>query len=750
MKKTYLTLAVSLALFSLSLSAYADETAVLEEVKVIAKSQEAFKQAGAVAIRGEEKQMQSLDSVVRALPGSYTNIDPTQGTLNVNIRGMSGFGRVNTTVDGVPQTLFGTSSNGNSRFHDAADGASSPTSQFGTAVDANLLAEIKLDKGFAHGASGVNSLAGSAELKTLDIDDILSEGKQVGVRSKFAVGNNAYGYNGMIAVAGKQQAFSRQGNIGAIFAQAWRTSSPNYKNGNGTRHTDNPYVLRQDQKPRSWIGKVEANLSEQTQLKLSGQSYETNIGGRRLENRQYALAYRFNGDSPLVNLSALASHTKNRQIYNPDAAVWTFINAASHNRSNYFKLDNESFIEFDKSSLALTVGASRLINSYYRSADFDETQTDTDRAGNTPFAPSGKQKISAVYLNGEYKRSIYTLNTGLTYTHTAFTGFKPACGQYEGVQIPCFPQGDAHIRRSESSFNPSVMLSADFHEAFSPFVSYAKSKRMPNIQEVFFNNEGGGSMNPYLKSESASTYQIGFNSVKHGLFGDNDHFGAKVVYYRSKINNFITSEKFWLNNGNGERTQDLSQNINPNYAAQIAINAAKPVKTGGAEVELNYDSDHFFSRLSYSYQKTSQPIGVQAGVDGFGYGDIYELPKHYASLDIGTHLLNKKLTLGTILKYHGTVYRILPRTDYESAVPSKQKLPSRPVTADFYAGYEFNPHFSLKFSVQNAFNAAYIDPLNSQNAQQVDYDVDENDNDVFKFSNYARGRTYLIGGEIRF
>lgn len=186
------------------------------------------------------------------------------------------------------------------------------------------------------------------------------------------------------------------------------------------------------------------------------------------------------------------------------------------------------------------------------------------------------------------------------------------------------------------------------------------------------------------------------------------------------------------------------------FSAEIAINRINPVKMTGTEIEVNYDHPVFFAHLAYSQQKTSQPIGIQSSVVGFGYGDIYELPKHSATLDIGTRLFNQRLTLGSIIKYTGTVYRILPLIDNDNPKPRKQKLPSQPVVADFYAIYDVNKHFKLKFSIQNAFNAAYIDPLNSQNGTINDYNVDENDNDVFNFTNYARGRTYVLGGEVRF
>lgn len=50
---------------------------------------------------------QSIDSIVRSVPGAYTQVDQHRGgEISVNIRSMTGLGRVNTQIDGVTQTFF--------------------------------------------------------------------------------------------------------------------------------------------------------------------------------------------------------------------------------------------------------------------------------------------------------------------------------------------------------------------------------------------------------------------------------------------------------------------------------------------------------------------------------------------------------------------------------------------------------------------------------------------------------------------
>ena len=751
MKYTSIAILVSSTMLGIS-PAFAETVSIqIEEIAVSGdlgdeKAESAFKQAGAVSIRGEEKQMQSLDSVVRALPGSYTNINPAQGTVSVNIRGMSGLGRVNTLVDGVPQTFFGTSANGDRRFHDEHGGLA-PSSQHGTMIDPNFLTEVNINKGVTTGANGVNALAGSAVFKTLDIEDVIFKGNKVGIRSKFSYGSNDLGYSGMASVAGQTQAFSETGKIGALFAYSQRKIGSNYKRGDGKSAKTNDYAKQLDEKPKSWLAKIEISPNEYHRLLLSGREYESNIGGRKMLNKNHSLNYHYAPESDLVDLEVLLSHTQNEQRYNQDSALWQLTDASTKNKSQYVDIKNSNYFNIFDSELSTTLGATYFNNRYVRQA----TGQNQDNLDYTPFAPVGEQNVASLYLNSKWKKDIYALEGGLTYTYANFKGFKPACGSVNGYTIPCFPQGAYNIKMVNYAVDPSILLSAELSDWFSPFVSYNKSHRIPNIQEVFFNNESGGSMNPFLKPEKADTYQIGFNTFKHSWLIDTDKLGIKLLYYRSKIKNFITSESFYISKS-GQFTQDINDVGSGDFHSQISINSLSPVKTSGIELELNYDSGDYFGRLSYSYEKTSQPIGVQSSADGFGFGDIYELPKHYATLDLGARLLDKKLTLGGIIKYSQKVKRISPKginAGTNDAI-EVQELPQNPMIVDIYANYEINKNFTLKASVQNLFNSMYIDPLNSQNSTRSQFVSDGRGGEAYTFTNYARGRTYLIGGEVRF
>lgn len=187
---------------------------------------EALEKPGAFSSRGENKNLESVDSILRSMPGTYTQIDPGQGSVSVNIRGMSGFGRVNTMVDGITQNYYGSSPS------DAAHGGL-PTSQFGALIDPNFIVGVDVARGNATGSAGVNALAGSANFRTIGVDDVVFSDNPFGVRTKFSVGNNGIGRSGMIAVGGKTDAFGEGGSLGAMAAISGSSITSNYKNGSG-------------------------------------------------------------------------------------------------------------------------------------------------------------------------------------------------------------------------------------------------------------------------------------------------------------------------------------------------------------------------------------------------------------------------------------------------------------------------------------------------------------------------------------
>src|SRR5262249_44612076 len=123
--------------------------------------------------------------VLRSMPGTFTR-DPVQNAgLAVNIRGFEGSGRVTMMIDGVRQSFKFTG-------HEA---------QGFLYVDPQLLAGIDVQRGAVSTVGGAGALAGTANVRTIDVEDVLQPGLKMGVLSTLTYGTNGVGWQEMVAGA---------------------------------------------------------------------------------------------------------------------------------------------------------------------------------------------------------------------------------------------------------------------------------------------------------------------------------------------------------------------------------------------------------------------------------------------------------------------------------------------------------------------------------------------------------------------
>ncbi|MGF7452810.1 TonB-dependent receptor domain-containing protein [Pasteurella bettyae] len=309
--------------------------------------------------------------------------------------------------------------------------------------------------------------------------------------------------------------------------------------------------------------------------------------------------------------------------------------------------------------------------------------------------------------------------------------------------------------------NYSATLSAYIHDLFTPFVSYSKTHRVPNVKEMFFSTLGDYGVNTDLKPEQAKTVQIGFNGFKENIFTDNDKLGFKALIYRTRVKDHIF---------NVSRAA-------PAYVRGRTIyhkNYDEKVKMNGFELELNYDMGSFYANLAYAHQNNTQPISftdASARVDtasnsgfneqGFGASKISILPRDYASLELGTRWFEKKLQIGGVMKYYGKSRRastkftniLYPNSTIEKETLRRDEtVPKQPMIFDFYVSYEPIKDLIIKLELQNAFDKKYTDPLDANNdsASQTIFNLDFGDKDISVFNNYARGRTAVLSATYKF
>ena len=711
--------------------------------ETVSVEQQALEKPGAVSARGADTRLQSVDQIVRSMPGTFTQIDPAQGAVSVNIRGLSGLGRVNMMVDGVSQNYYGSAPS--SVSHGGV-----PSSQFGALIDPNFIIGVDVSRGNVVGGDGVNALAGSANFRTIGVDDVVFDGEKTGARTKLSTGNNGVGRSAMLAVAMKNPAFDG-GSVGFMAATSASVIGNNYTNAKGVNSEEFGFGYNRyyKQKPKSQLLKLDLKLSDFHALELSARDYRSTFTRRDIQSDDYYVKYHYTPFSELIDLNVVASSSRGKQKYMPEALT-NFINTNAANRADAFDINNTSSFRLAGGDALVTIGGKLMRNKYSKHVeslvdDPDNPEANQQSIENNTFGPEGRQKIDSVYAGLQYNRGIVQVNAGLNYTSFELTGYKPACDP----RVQCFPQGASHIALKEHGVNPSLMLSAQVAPWFQPFASAERTMRGPNPQEVFFSNDGGASMNPFLKGERASTYQLGFNSSLHGLLSKNDVLNFKALYFKSKIDGYITSQSFLVcDRGRkcniAEVLANDWQNVDDYMTNMyIYINSATPVHSRGWELEAQYQLVPAYARLSYTRETTRQPTSIASA--WFGAADISELPSVYYNLDVGTRLLDNKLEVGAILKHTGSNRRLSPDNEADEATGEvlKAENPKIPAVIDLYASWQVSKNLFLRLSVQNAMNKDFSEALNRLNSMPSQ----SQDNTPLST---ARGRTYVAGLEYRF
>ncbi|HHF3511009.1 TPA: TonB-dependent receptor [Haemophilus influenzae] len=194
--------------------------------KVISNDKKPFTEAKAKSTRENVfKETQTIDQVIRSIPGAFTQQDKGSGVVSVNIRGENGLGRVNTMVDGVTQTFYSTALD---------SGQSGGNSQFGASLDPNFIAGVDVNKSNFSGSNGVNTLSGSANFRTLGVNDVITDDKPFGLIVKGMTGSNATKSNFMTMAAGRKW-LDNGGYVGVVYGYSQREVSQDYRIGGGER-----------------------------------------------------------------------------------------------------------------------------------------------------------------------------------------------------------------------------------------------------------------------------------------------------------------------------------------------------------------------------------------------------------------------------------------------------------------------------------------------------------------------------------
>lgn len=666
-------------------------------------------------------------------PGVISAGNHVGTSINPNIRGLQGMGRVATTVDGARQTT--SSYRGYIGNRDE------------TYIDPDLIGGVDISKGPSTGV-GVGGIGGTVNVRTLEAGDIIRDGQEFGVRLKGSVGTNAVterapsflssttvnmgtenrpsffngdSGSGSAAIAAIKEnyefvvAYSKhvQGNYfagtnvppGITFrpdGAAATTATANSLVKPGQE------VFNTSENTESFLAKGKVKWGDGQSLELGYLSYNSHYG--EIDELSYQAAmvsgilpygqfplsethvdtytakYKYQpSDNPYVNMRAnlwLSDLTSQRYGLLPgpsgSATVGGDVGNASVFTTPLGELTWDNGLEFTREHATAEQFASSITGS----------------EGWETYGPSGVRLMTGTFSNASLKPIDWlTLSAGLRYDHYNSNG--------EGY-LTKFPD------RSGGRVSPNAGVVITPIEGIQLYGQYKEGYRPPSLRESHWHYQGLLWNNPDLQPEIAKNYEGGLNVLRNDVFQSGDKLRLKLSYFDNHYDDYIV--RYQTGTGSTADHKYVWYNIDgANFR--------------GFEISGNYDAGAFFLEGAFTkYTKieycetagscappTSQfDLANSTGALKNDYAANYVPPNSSGSVTAGIRLFDQKLTLGGRVQFSsarsGSVWP--PANGDTFTWPSYRVY-------DLFGIYKVDDHSTVNFSIENLTDEYYFGALTS-------------------------------------
>ncbi|WP_297018414.1 TonB-dependent receptor [Thalassospira sp.] len=716
---------------------------------------EVYSTPGSVAVITQESMRKAPVREAREIFNNVAGVDIANDAqdpgLTVNVRGQQEMGRVNVNIDGARQN-----------YNQLTHGTSSRVY-----VDPALLAEVEVEKSDLAKNGGAGTSAGIVTMRTLNTQDILDPDEDWGGKVNLSRGTNQYDFAGDVAVGARvSPKFDLSAAVSRKVVGDYRPGTHNpglYQEIDSSPKYVDVYSSRPEYSyVRQTSGLVKANLflTEDQEINLgyvgSSTSYTKSSDStnnyqdhNKTDVHTLTAKHVWNPESDLIamNSGVYWTRTQNHQFrparYNTSGAVTT------DSFDNQYTLDtlggevsNSSSFDFDLSSdIASHLGLDYGVEYFQDTA---KTSAELGGLGGAGAAyeieggtPAGERDVSGGFVAATYDlNNMFELRGGLRYDRYSLTGDSYWCEEQNSANL-CEDGGTPlNIDLSEDGFSPSVGASVNVTPGIQLFANYRRNMRAPTIMESMIKGDHIGDnaglpfySNANLKPEESETKEVGVNFSFDNVLRQGDGFRAKVAYYRTAIDNYITLAN--VPQPTPRRT-NLGVITNTSVEAEAIVNLTDPVYINGTEAELSYDAGEFYLGGTISISDTDlsgnhNPYVLDAAYDPYAavnytqlgatylsYSDvnygtadrlfgIYAIPKRKYTVDGGFRLFDQDLVLGMRASF------VYPQDNFGSSNSSSivsEYFKYR--VFDFYSSYEINENLTLRFAVNNMLDEAYV------------------------------------------
>ncbi|MBN9045377.1 MAG: TonB-dependent receptor [Rhizobiales bacterium] len=703
--------------------------------------------------------------IFRGTPGVMSGDARNGGAVDVNIRGMQGFGRVATTVDGAENGVT---------VYQGYQGLSNRTY-----IDPDFIGGVEITKGSNVASRGI---AGNVAIRTINADDIIKPGNSWGIRIKGEYGGNSAtphagakgGYqwpywpsadpvaipskdgmgrpslftptsgSGSVVAAIKDEnydflagyAYRKRGNYYAGkhgpaadhvnlgpknicntygYCQYW----PNYiDNGGLTNYRAGEEVLNTQSLSESYLAKATLRFDGGHTLQLGYTGYRGEAGD--------LLASRFTGDRGQPTQQEQTSGTRldtgtMRYSWKPDD------NDLIDLKANLW-LTQLEMRNVRRGSPMPTPGSIGLPAKYRTGSDTimyggdvsNTSKFDLDRFGSVDFT------YGLSYLNEDTRPSGYTdflegwLNLRNAYRQEAGAYGKVAYKPVDWLTIngglryshywshdrshSAISQQELNSKpdRNSGGVSPSVGVTVEPFDGAQLYANYSDALRYPSL----FESVSAFTIipNPDLKPERSSNWEIGVNYTHDDLLSDDDRGMVKFGYFNWDVKDYIA-----------RAFRDFQNPDGSTWSGMQVYNIDR-AKFSGLEFSSRYESNGFTADLTANYYlgiqycRTDETCGSKSLYGD--YGTNFVPPKYSVDLTVSQKMLDDRLTVGGRVSYIGP--RAIGHGDVTATGAAQFIALTRwkpYALIDVYADYKITDALTATARIENLTDKYYVDPL---------------------------------------
>jgi hemoglobin/transferrin/lactoferrin receptor protein len=579
-------------------------------------------------------QPSSTADVLRLIPSVTTQSAPGDPGIGVNVRGLQDFGRVNVLVDGARQNFQREGHSAKGTFY----------------FDPEMMKSVDVTRGPAASIYGSGAIGGVVSFTTIDANDILPDGVDVGARIKgtWETNGNTPLLNGAVAARPSEK-------FDVLGAATWR-SAGDYDSGDGT------LIDYTAQDLLSGLFKTRIRPEADQELTLSALRIGNDFSnGLATLYRTEAIAdtftagYRWTPASPVWDLSA-------KVYYSGTNVKQTTLGGLNSGAAKTFDIGTAGFDVFNTSRFE--TGPLKHEITYGGDLFQDNVETKDPVGTSDQLTPSGERLVYGVFLQDR----------------ATFSDWLEVIGalRYDSYRLT----GD-DIENDGTRLSPKFTVGITPWQPVTFYASYAEGYRAPALTETLIDgfhppplSAGRFFPNPNLKPEIAHNIEGGINLRFNDIFVEEDRLRMKLGVFHNRVEDYIEQvfTRFPIPGGYQYR------------------NIAEAVITG-FEAEGIYDAGSYFIGLS---------AHVLRGENSLTNEDLVKVPPNRLTGTFGIRAFNNRLEVGTRVSLVGAK----DNAEDFGFVGDPYSL------VDLFATWNVNERVTAGLVVENVFDREYTVYLN--------------------------------------